>query len=191
MDKITLIFVEENKMSIVTVGGSAVNLSGTELKVGDNAPVVEVVGKDLSTIKVGGKSDKIQILAVVPSLDTGVCATETRKFNQSMAGKANVALSVISMDLPFAMGRFCSTEGIENISVASDFRNKDFGKAYGVLMSDGKLQGLLARAIFVIDTDGKIIHKEIVSEVTTEPNYDAIKQAIGVSCGCGGCGCNA
>ncbi|MBR6953136.1 MAG: thiol peroxidase [Campylobacter sp.] len=178
-------------MATVTVGGNTVNLSGTELKVGDNAPVVEVVGKDLSTIKVGGKSDKIQILAVVPSLDTGVCATETRKFNQSMAGKENVALSVISMDLPFAMGRFCSTEGIENISVASDFRNKDFGRAYGVLMENGKLAGLLARAIFVIDTDGKIIYKEIVSEVTTEPNYDAIKQAIGDSCGCGGCGCNA
>lgn len=177
-------------MATVTVGGNTVNLSGTELKVGDNAPAVEVVGKDLSTIKVGGKSDKIQILAVVPSLDTGVCATETRKFNQNMAGKENVALSVISMDLPFAMGRFCSTEGIENISVASDFRNKDFGKAYGVLMSDGKLAGLLARAIFVIDTDGKIIHKEIVSEVSSEPNYDAIKQALGGSCGCA-CSCNS
>ena len=94
------------------------------------------------------------------------------------------------MDLPFAMGRFCSTEGIENISVASDFRNKDFGKAYGVLMVDGKLAGLLARAIFVIDTDGKIIHKEIVSEVSSEPNYDAIKQALGGSCGCA-CSCNS
>ena len=171
-------------MVSVTLGGNPVNLSGSELKVGDEAPVVEVVGKDLSVIKVGGKSDKIQILVAVPSLDTGVCATETRKFNQNMAGKENVALTVISMDLPFAMGRFCSTEGIENLTVASDFRNKAFGKDYGILITDSKMAGLLARAVFVIDKDGKILHTEIVSEITNEPNYEAIKNAIGGSCCC-------
>lgn len=178
-------------MATVTVGGNVVNLAGTELKVGDKAPVIEVCGKDLSAVKVGGASDKIQILAVVPSLDTGVCATETRKFNQNAAGKDNVKLSVISMDLPFAMGRFCSTEGIENLVVASDFRNKEFGKAYGVLIADGALAGLLARAIFVIGKDGTIIHKEIVAEVTTEPNYEAIQAAVMANGGCGGsCGCH-
>lgn len=180
-------------MATVTVGGNTVNLTGKELKVGDKAPVVEVCGKDLSSVKVGGKCDKIQIIATVPSLDTGVCATETRKFNKNAAGKTNVCLTVISMDLPFAMGRFCSTEGIENLTVASDFRNKDFGNAYGVLMKDGKLAGLLARTIFVVDKDGTIIHKEIVSEVTTEPDYEAIQAAVKAHGGCGGssCGCSS
>lgn len=176
-------------MANVTVGGNVVNLTGNEINVGDLAPIVELTAKDLSSIKVGGASDKIQILAVVPSLDTGVCATETRKFNQSVAGKDNVKLTVISMDLPFAMDRFCSTEGIENIVVGSDFRNKDFANAYGVLIKDGALAGLSARAIFVINKEGVIIHKEIVSEVSNEPNYEAIQEAVSQNGGCktGGC----
>ncbi|PSM53082.1 lipid hydroperoxide peroxidase [Campylobacter blaseri] len=177
-------------MANITVGGNVANLVGNEVNVGDLAPVVELAAKDLSSIKVGGVSDKIQILAVVPSLDTEVCATETRKFNQSVAGKDNVKLTVISMDLPFAMGRFCSTEGIENIQVGSDFRNKDFANAYGVLIKDGALAGLSARAIFIVNKDGKIIHKEIVSEVTNEPNYETIQKIIKENGGCSTGGCS-
>ncbi|MSN96222.1 thiol peroxidase [Campylobacter sp. FMV-PI01] len=177
-------------MATVTLGGEVVNLAGDELSIGDMAPVVELVGRDLASVKVGGSSDFIQVIASVPSLDTGVCATETRKFNQNVANLSDVKLTVVSMDLPFAMGRFCSTEGIDNVEVGSDFRSKEFAKKYGVLIEDGKLKGLTARAIFVIGKDGAIIHKEIVSEITQEPNYDAIKKVVGGGCGCGGCGCH-
>lgn len=165
-------------MATVTVGGNTVNLSGKELNVGDNAPEVEVVGKDLKPLKVGGSSDKVQIIVTVPSLDTAVCATETRKFNQNIASLKDSKVVVVSMDLPFAMGRFCSTEGIENLEVGSDFRNKELATKYGVLIADGALAGLSARAIFVVDKSGKVAYKEVVSEVTTEPDYDAIKEAV-------------
>lgn len=174
-------------MATVKFQGNIVNLQGDDLSVGDFAPVVEVIGKDLKPIKVGGSSEKIQILITVPSLDTDVCATETRKFNQNAANQDNAKLTVISMDLPFAMDRFCSTEGIKNLSVGSDFRNKDFANAYGVLIKDGLLAGLCTRAVFVVGKDGKILHKELVSDIATEPNYEAIKKTLtsqGCSCNC-------
>lgn len=164
-------------MSKVTFKGAQARLMG-DLSVGDVAPQVEVVGKDLSAVTVGGAKGKIQILVSVPSLDTGVCATETRKFNQSVAEMGDVSLVVISMDLPFAMGRFCSTEGIENVVVGSDFRGCEFGKAYGVILNDCPLAGLLARAVFIVGKDGKIAYKQIVSEITSEPDYDDIKKAL-------------
>lgn len=175
-------------MATVTVGGNTVSLSGNEVSVGDMAPIVELTSKDLESIKVGGSSDYVQVIASVPSLDTGVCATETRKFNENIAKMDGVKLTVVSMDLPFAMGRFCSTEGIENVVVGSDFKNKDFANKYGVLIADGALSGLTTRAIFVINKSGKIIHKEIVKEVTTEPDYDAIIKAVEKGAkGCCGC----
>ncbi|PAF47244.1 lipid hydroperoxide peroxidase [Helicobacter sp. 12S02232-10] len=155
-----------------------VKISGKELNVGDNAPVVELVGKDLSIVKIGGAQGKYQIINVVPSLDTGVCATQTRKFNQKAAALCNANVYVISLDLPFAQGRFCSTEGIENLSTLSDFRKKEFGQNYGVLLESGPLEGLLTRAVFVIDPNGKIVYKEICAEITNEPDYDAPLKAI-------------
>lgn len=175
-------------MSNVYFKGNVVKLAGVVPNVGDKIEEVVLVGKELNEVVVGGKSDKIQVLVAVPSLDTGVCATETRKFNQKVAGKDGVKMTVISMDLPFAMGRFCSVEGIENVTPASDFRNKDFGKKFGILMMDGPLAGLLARAIFVIDKDGTLLYKELVSEVTTEPNYEELAKAMSGKCGCS-CGC--
>ena len=169
----------------VTFKGTAVELEGKSVNVGQKAPEVDLVANDLSSLKVGGASGKFQVLIVVPSLDTGVCATEARTFNQKVASKNNVAATVISLDLPFAMGRFCSTEGIENLRVASDFRGAKFGKEYGVLLASSPLAGLLTRAIFVIDPDGVVAYKELVGEITTEPNYDAALKAIGGSCGCG------
>ncbi len=177
-------------MSKVTFKGSPATLSGAGVNVGEKAPVVEVVAQDLGVFTVGGASDKIQIIAAMPSLDTGVCAAEARKFNEKVAGKSGVQLSVITMDLPFAMGRFCTTEGIENIRVGSDFRGAKFGEAYGIKLADTPLQGLLARSIFVVAKDGTLIYKEIVSEITEEPNYDAVFAAISASGGCG-CGCGA
>ncbi|PAF43139.1 thiol peroxidase [Helicobacter sp. 11S02596-1] len=162
----------------VTFKNNPVKISGKELNIGDFAPEVALVGKDLSVSKIGGAKGVYQIINVVPSLDTGVCATQTRKFNQKAASLSNAQVYVVSMDLPFAQGRFCATEGIENLSVWSDFRNKDFGQNYGVLLADGPLEGLLSRAVFVIDPDGKIVYKEICAEITNEPDYEAPIQAI-------------
>ncbi len=170
--------------------GNVVNLSGTELNIGDVAPIVNVVAKDLSDFQVGGQKGKAQILVVVPSLDTAVCAAETRKFNEEAANIENTEVNVVSMDLPFAMGRFCTTEGIDNLTVGSDFRNKDFANAYGVLIANGPLSGVTCRAIFVINASGIITYKEICSEITEEPNYEnaisAVKDATSTSC-CGTC----
>ncbi len=160
-------------MATVKLKGNEVRLEGNEVNVGDKAPEVTVVkSDDLSDIKVGGAKDKAQMLIVVPSLDTPVCATETAKFNKEAAAIDGVEVTVISMDLPFAAKRFCSTEGIENLTVASDFRNKDFGKSYGVLIAEGPLAGVLARVIFVIDKDGNVVYKQVVPEITEEPNYE-------------------
>jgi thiol peroxidase len=157
--------------------GNVVNLSGNGLNVGDSAPAVTVVKSDLSEHTVGGAKDQAQLIVVVPSLDTPVCATETRNFNTKAAALDGVETVVVSMDLPFASKRFCSTEGIENVITTSDFRSKAFGEAYSMLLADGPLAGVLARAIFVVDKSGKITYKEIVPEITAEPEYDAALEA--------------
>lgn len=161
--------------------GTNVHLAGDEIGVGDKAPVVSAVGTDLNDVIIGGAKDKIQLLITVPSLDTDTCASETRRFNEDVNNLDICETTVVSMDLPFASERFCTTEGIANLSVASDYIDKAVSKAYGVLMNDNKLKGLSARAVFVIDRSGYVVYKEIVSEVTAEPNYtaalDAIKEA--------------
>eukprot|EP01029_Cantina_marsupialis_P026202 TRINITY_DN69797_c0_g1_i1.p2 TRINITY_DN69797_c0_g1~~TRINITY_DN69797_c0_g1_i1.p2 ORF type:complete len:163 (-),score=52.53 TRINITY_DN69797_c0_g1_i1:139-627(-) len=161
-------------MATTKLKGNLVNLAGTEVNVGDKAPIVKVVGQDLSDIEIGGKA---QMLIVVPSLDTAVCAAETRKFNED-AAQSDIEVVVVSMDLPFAAGRFCTTEGIENLKVGSDFRNKDFSNAFGVLIADGPLAGVTCRAVFVTDDNGVVTYKEICPEITEEPNYDAALAAI-------------
>lgn len=177
-------------MATTKLKGNDINLSGTELNIGDIAPVVSVVANDLSDIQIGGQQGIAQIVVVVPSLDTDVCAAEARRFNQEAAKIENAEVVVISMDLPFAMKRFCTTEGIENLKVGSDFRAKAFAKSYGVLQANGPLSGLTARAVFIINASGKITYKQIVPEITTEPNYDSVleaaKEATSTSC-CGSC----
>ena len=163
---------------MVTFKGNAVSLKGKEINVGDSAPKVELIAGDLSTKSVGGASGKFQIINVVPSLDTGVCATQTRKFNEKAASLSNAEVVVVSLDLPFAQGRFCSIEGIQNVVALSDFKNKAFGESYGVILAGSPLEGLLTRAVFVVNPEGKVVHKEIVSEVTNEPNYDAALAAV-------------
>ncbi|MFC1602646.1 thiol peroxidase [Pseudomonadota bacterium] len=180
-------------MATVTLKGNPCTLSGSEIKMGDVAPQVTLVNsKGLEDKVVGGASDKTQLIVVVPSLDTEVCAAETRRFNVEAAKVEGVEVIVVSMDLPFAATRFCTTEGIDNLTVTSDFVNKSFANAYGVLIADGPLAGLTARSIFVVNKDGRIAYKEIVPEITDEPNYEAaIKGAkdtgsLGASC-CGTC----
>jgi thiol peroxidase len=165
-------------MQTTNFKGTPVKLAGNEVKVGDKAPVVSAIGTDLSEVEVGGAKDHVQLIITVPSLDTATCAAETRRFNQEVNDLDICETTVISMDLPFASQRFCTTEGIANLSVASDYIDKAVSKAYGVLMDDNKLKGLSARAVFVIDRSGEIVYKEIVQEVTAEPNYEAALEAI-------------
>ena len=165
-------------MATTMFKGTQVSLSGNELNVGDMAPVITAIGTDLSDVEVGGAKDQVQLIVSVPSLDTATCAAETRRFNVEVGSLDICKTTVVSMDLPFASSKFCSTEGIDNLEVGSDYIDKDFGKAYGVLMADNKLKGLLARTIFVVNRCGEITYKEIVAEVTEEPNYEAILEAI-------------
>ncbi|QOY51375.1 thiol peroxidase [Candidatus Sulfurimonas baltica] len=158
--------------------GATVNLTGTTINVGDKAPSAVAIGTDLSDVEIGGAKDKIQLIITLPSLDTDTCAAETRRFNEDVNNLDICETTVVSMDLPFASERFCTTQGIENLTVASDYIDKALSKAYGVLMQDGKLKGLSARAVFVIDRSGIVVYKEIVEEVTAEPNYEAALDAI-------------
>ena len=158
--------------------GTPVNLAGNAINVGDEAPVVTAIGTDLSDVEIGGAKDQIQLIITVPSLDTDTCAAETRRFNEDVNNLDICETTVVSMDLPFASQRFCTTEGIANLTVVSDYINKDVSRAYGVLMDDNKLKGLSARAVFVVDRSGHVVYKEIVPEVTAEPNYEAALEAI-------------
>ncbi len=158
--------------------GTKVTLVGDAIGVGDAAPVVIAVGTDLNDVEIGGAKDKIQLIVTVPSLDTDTCAAETRRFNEDVNNLDICETTVVSMDLPFASERFCTTSGIENLTVVSDYIDKSVSLAYGVLMDDNRLKGLSARAVFVVDRSGTIVYKEIVPEVTAEPNYEAALEAI-------------
>jgi thiol peroxidase len=167
------------KMPVTTkLKGNDVALYGNQVNVGDNAPVVTLPNSALEEITLGGAQGKAQLIIAVPSLDTPVCATETRKFNEQAAAVEGAVVCVVSMDLPFAAKRFCSTEGIENIQVLSDFRDKCFSINYGTLIAEGALRGLSARAVFVVNKEGKITYKELVPEITQEPNYEAALNAL-------------
>lgn len=169
-------------MRSIQVSGDVATLEGRDIVVGSYAPSVNVVNSDgLKDFTVGGAKDKKQLILSLPSLDTGVCAHETQNFSTKLArlGSDKVIATVVSMDLPFASGRFCSTNKIENIVATSDYRYRDFGRNYGVLISSGALSGLLARAVFVIDTTGRVIYKEIVEDVTMEPDYNAAIAMLG------------
>lgn len=158
--------------------GTPVELKGNEIKINDNSIEVNLVTKDLSTTKIGGAQGKYQILSIVPSLDTGVCAIQTKKFNEKASQLKNTTIYVISMDLPFAQNRFCSTEGIANLMVLSDFRKKEFGEKYGLLLAGSPLEGLLTRAVIIINPEGKVIYKEVCEEITNEPDYESALKAI-------------
>ena len=158
----------------VTLKGNTVTLVGPALNVGDEAPEAVVVKTDLSEKRIGGAKGKVQLIITVPSLDTPVCETETKKFNEMLTEfKDKIDVTVVSMDLPFASKRFCESYNIANVDVASDFRYRDMEK-YGVLIGEGALKGILARAVFIVDKEGKIAYKQLVPEITQEPNYDEV-----------------
>ncbi|ABB43413.1 thiol peroxidase (atypical 2-Cys peroxiredoxin) [Sulfurimonas denitrificans DSM 1251] len=166
-------------MATTKFKGTDVQLLGNQVNVGDKAPQITVVNSDgLGDVVVGGAQGHKQLIIVVPSLDTGVCATETRNFNAKASSLNGVKPVIVSLDLPFAAGRFCSTEGITNLTVTSDFRNKEFANAYGVLLGGSVLAGVTCRAIFAVNEEGIVTYKEIVPEITEEPNYDAALAAV-------------
>jgi thioredoxin-dependent peroxiredoxin len=158
--------------------GTPVNTSGNLPSKGSKAPEFLLVKSDLVTLTLSELKGKKLILNIFPSLDTSVCATSVRKFNQLAAGKENAKVLAISKDLPFAHGRFCSTEGITNVITLSGFRDANFGKKYGVDMTDGPFAGLYARSIVVIDETGKVVYTQLVPDITQEPDYDNAMKAI-------------
>jgi len=139
---------------------------------GTSAPAFELVGTDLSQVSSEAFAERRVVLNIFPSVDTGVCAASVRRFNEIAAGLENTAVVCVSKDLPFALGRFCGAEGIENVVAASAFRSS-FGQDFGLTQTEGPLEGLLARAVVVIDADGTVLHAQLVPEITTEPDYDA------------------
>ena len=160
----------------ITFQGSPLTLLGADVKVGDKAPDAELVANDLSAVKVSDFAGKVAVLTVVPSLDTGVCDTMTRKFNEEAAKLGDdVVVLAISVDLPFAQARWCGAAGIENVKTLSDHRDVAFGQAYGVLIDGLRL---LARAVFVLDRDGVIRYVQVVPEMTDEPDYSAALEAV-------------
>ena len=159
--------------------GIVVTLLGTFVTPGTKAPDFNLVKNDLSEYTLNENKGKYVVLNIFPSLDTGVCAMSVRRFNQMASELPNTTVLCISKDLPFAQSRFCTVEGIENVVPLSDFRNtSSFGEAYGVLMKDGPLQGLLARAVVVINPQGEVVYSELVPEITQEPNYEAVLKVI-------------
>lgn len=163
----------------VTFQGSPVTLNGELPKVGEKAPKFGGVKPDLSMVKLPELLGKRVVINVFPSLDTPVCANSVRKFNKAAAGLDNTVVLCVSKDLPFAAERFCSTEGIENVITVSAFRCKCFAENYGLVITDGPLKGLLARAVIVVDEEGTIVYEELVPEITNEPNYAAALAALG------------
>jgi len=164
-------------MAEITLGGHPVHTSGDLPAVGAPAPGYSLVGADLSEYDAGEFAGKNVILNIFPSIDTPTCATSVRQFNERAAGVDDTVVLCVSADLPFAMGRFCGAEGIENVKVGSTFRS-DFGSQYGVTLTDGKLQGVLARAVVVIGTDGRVKYTELVPEIAQEPDYDSALAAL-------------
>ena len=165
-------------MAKITFKGNSVTTTGELPKVGTPAPDFTLTKTDLSPITKKELTGKSVVLNIFPSIDTSVCATSVRTFNQKAASLPNTVVLCVSKDLPFAMKRFCGAEGIEKVIPASWYRGPDFGKEYGVTMTDGPLAGLFARAIVVFDKTGKVVHTELVPEIAQEPNYDRVISAV-------------
>jgi thiol peroxidase len=162
------------RAGVFTFAGKACTLVGPELKVGDKMPAFTATANNLSTFDSASVAGKKLIISVVPSLDTGVCDAQTRRFNQEAANLGNVEILTISMDLPFAQKRWCGAAGIDKVTTLSDYKDASFGTAFGVLIKEWRL---LARAVFVVDSTGTIVHAEYVSAAPEHPNYEAALEA--------------
>jgi thioredoxin-dependent peroxiredoxin len=164
----------EKHSGLITFGGNPLTLAGDLVKVGDKAKDFTVLSSDLKPHKLSDYDGKIRIISVVPSIDTGVCAAQTRRFNEEAAKLEDVVVLTMSCDLPFALGRFCAAEGIDKVITLSDHRDIDFGLKYGFLIDELRL---LARGIVVVDKNGVVRYVEYVKEVTTHPDYEKALEA--------------
>jgi len=166
-------------MANVTLKGNPVTVDGELPATGAQAPDFTAVTTDLGTVGPGDFPGKTLVLNIFPSIDTGTCAASVRAFNQKAAELDGAAVLCLSMDLPFALKRFCGAEGIDHVTAASVFRDGDFRQRYGVAIADGPLAGLCVRAVVVIKGDGSVAHSQLVGEIADEPDYDAALAAIG------------
>ena len=162
-------------MANITFKNNPVTLLGNEVKVGDTAPDFTVLANDMSPVTLGDSKGSVRLISVVPSIDTGVCDAQTRRFNEEATGLGNVKVLTVSVDLPMAQKRWCGANGIENVQTVSDHRDLSFGEAYGVHIKE---LSLLARALFVVDSNDKVTYVEYVSEATNHPNYEAAIEAV-------------
>tara|TARA_B100001250_G_C19752048_1_gene768227 strand:+ start:447 stop:962 length:516 start_codon:yes stop_codon:yes gene_type:complete len=160
-------------MATITLQGTQINTNGDLPSVGDNAPDFVLVNSDMEDVSLATYEGKKKLLSIVPSLDTPVCAVSTKKFDQLAREKTNALFITVSADLPFAMSRFCKTENLQNVITLSMMRSRNFAKDYGVLITDGPLAGITARAIVVLDEKNTVIHSELISEIAHEPDYDS------------------
>jgi len=165
-------------MATITLQGNACNTNGELPGVGSTAPDFTLVDGKLNDVHLADYAGKQKLLNIVPSLDTPTCATSTKKFNELAAGRDDVVVLIVSADLPFASGRFCGVEGLENVVPLSLMRGKGFAKDYGVLITDGPLAGITARAVVVLDADNRVLYTQLVPEIGDEPDYDAALAAL-------------
>ena len=165
-------------MAQITLKGNPINTCGDLPAVGSKAPDFKLTKSDLSDVSLGDFAGQKKILSIVPSLDTPVCQTSTKTFNEKAASLGDVVILTISRDLPFAQKRFCAAEGVEAVVPAAEMRNRDFGTAYGIEITDGALAGVLGRAIVVIDESDNVVYTELVPEIAQEPDYDAALAAL-------------
>ncbi|RBW49233.1 thiol peroxidase [Marinobacter sp. F3R11] len=165
-------------MSTVNLGGNPIELSGKFPQNGDTAPAFTLTNSGLEEVTLDNWAGKRKVLNIIPSIDTGVCAASTRKFNEKAGTLDNTVVLVISADLPFAAARFCGAEGLENVVTLSSFRNYSFQQDYGVGIQTGPLAGLCARAVLVLDENNKVIHSQLVGEIKEEPDYDAALKVL-------------
>ena len=168
-------------MAKITLKGNSIHTCGELPTLGEKPPQFRLVDKDLKDRKLDEFIGKKLLIATVPSLDTGVCSQMTRHFNEFAKKHPEITFLTISTDLPFAQGRFCEKEGVQNVITLSMMRDKEFGKTYGVLIVDGPLEGILARSILVVNEQGKVIYRELVPEIAEEPNYAKALESLQIS----------
>jgi len=166
-------------MAKITLRGNTINTSGELPRVGSTAPDFQLVGKDLKDLSLSDFEGKKKLLNIVPSLDTPVCATSTKKFNDYAKQHPEIVILTVSADLPFAQGRFCSAENIDNVVTLSTMRGAEFATDYGVLIEDGPLAGITARAVVVLDENDSVVYAELIPEIGDEPDYEAALKALG------------
>ncbi|OEY65878.1 thiol peroxidase [Marinobacter sp. X15-166B] len=165
-------------MSTVTLDGNPITLSGELPATGDTAPAFTLTSQSLDEVTLDTYAGQRKVLNIVPSVDTGVCAASTRKFNEKAGALDNTVVLVVSADLPFAASRFCGAEGLQNVTTLSTFRNHRFLQDYGVGIEDGPLAGLCARAVLVLDENNTVLHRQLVDEIKNEPDYNAALAAL-------------